>query len=225
MKPRRSIQHRRAGAFTLIEVLLALALLAALLLAVNQFIFAITEAWTKSQDRYVFSRHAQAVAQHVESLLAAAANRARASGSATGAPALAALALPNGAGTVPVLAFDLPQPDRVMAGPGATLPEIWCALAWTRETGLALYWKSRLEVEFATVDPRRAILSSFVKSVSYDYLDATSGTWSEKAEPESGPNNSYLRPQRLRLHFERAGQQIVEVVEMPPETEEGVAVP
>ncbi len=217
-------RRRSASGFTLIEVLLALALFAGLLLAMNQFVFAITDAWAHSQDRLVFARHARAVTEHVEDLLAGSADRARASNSPTVAPAFAEVRLPQGAGTAPLLTFDLPQGDRLFTWPAAPLPEVWCALGWNADEGLVLYWKSRLEEDFATADPRHVTLSPFVTSVSYDYYDDQAGTWSEKTEPQAGDNGTYLAPRRLRLHFARGGQQIEEVVWLPAATVEGVAL-
>jgi prepilin-type N-terminal cleavage/methylation domain-containing protein len=212
----------RKAAFTLVEVLLTLVLVAALLLAMNQFTFTITEAWTRSQDRLVFNRHAQAVTDYVTALLGRAARQARASGTATNGLALAKMTLPQGAGTAVMLQFDLPAGDRHFTGPGATLPEMSCALGWSAEDGLALYWKSRLELEFATEEARRTGLSPFVKSVGFDYFESATGTWTEKTEPESDGNGAYLLPQRLRLLFVRGDQQIEQVVNLPPAAEEGV---
>lgn len=217
-----AVISRRRGGFTLIEVLLALGLLAALLVAMNQFTFAIAEAWTKGQERQVFRQHTRAVARHVAALLETAADRARASNSATGGPAMTVVTLPQGAGTAPLLAFDLPEGDRLFSWPGAPLPEVWCALAWSADDGLVLYWKSRLETDFDTADPRRAVVSPFVTAVSYDYYDETAGAWAEKPAPEPGPGGTYLAPGRLHLHFARGADEVDEVVDLPPVAPEGL---
>ena len=133
----------KPGGFTLIEVLLALALLAALLLSINQFVFSITEAWTKNQDQFIFVQHTRAVTRHLDELLVTAATGSRGGTTAAGAPAFAEMRLPEG-GTADLLAFDLPKGDRLFTWPATPLPEVQCALAWRKEDGLVLYWKSHL---------------------------------------------------------------------------------
>jgi len=224
MSPAR-LHHRSRGGFTLIEVLLALGLLAALLLAMNQFVFAITEAWVKEQDRFVFVQHTRAVTRHLDNLLQTAAVRAHASEATTGAPAVAEVELPDGAGKAALLTFDLPEGDRLFTWPAAPLPEVRCALGWVRDEGLVLYWKSHLEKDFETADPRRVVLSPFVTGISYDYYDAESGTWTEEdGEPQADQAGEYAHPSRLRLHFARGGETIEEVVVLPPAKEEGLPV-
>lgn len=209
-----STKRLGAGGFTLIEVLLALALLAALLLAINQFVFSITEAWTKDQDRFVFVQHTRAVTRHLDELLQAAAGGARGVTPAAGAPAGAEVRLPEG-GTADLLAFDLPVGDRLLVWPSAPLPEVQCALAWRKEEGLVLYWKSRLETDFADANPRMAVLSPFVTSLAYDYYDATTDTWSTEEALQKDSAGNYETPRRLRLKFQRKNQAYEEIIALP----------
>ena len=161
----------RAG-FTLIEVLLALVLLAALLTAINQFVFSITEAWTKNHDQFVFVQHTRAVSRHLDELLQAAANSARATPAPRPArPAVGEIHLPEGGGTANMLGFDLPVGDRLFTWPGQPLPEVRCALGWRKDEGLMIYWKSRLEKILPPADPRAALVSPFVTALAYDYYD------------------------------------------------------
>jgi len=202
---------RHAGGFTLVEVLLALALLAALLAALNQFVFAITEASTRNHDRFVFTQHTRAVTRHIDELLQTAANRARASGATAGTPAIAELRLPGG-GTAELLTFDLPAGDRLFSWPDKPLPEVRCALAWRPDEGLVIYWKSRLEEDFATADPRMTVVSSFVTALSYDYYDETLERWTNEEAVQEDGTGAYVSPRRLRLRFARNGQEIEEVI-------------
>ncbi len=205
---------RRRAAFTLIEVLLALALLAALLTAINQFVFSITEAWTKNQDRFIFVQHTRAVTRHLDELLQTAANSARASTPVAGAAAPAEMRVPEG-GTADLLAFDLPVGDRLFVWPSTPLPEVQCALAWRKEDGLVLYWKSRLEADFADGNPRMAVLSPFATALSYDYYDATTDTWSTEDALQKDSAGNYETPRRLRIKFHRKDQDIEETIALP----------
>ena len=204
------------GGFTLIEVLLALALLAALLTAINQFVFSITEAWTKNQDRFIFVQHTRAVTRHLDELLQTAANSARASTPVAGAAAPAEMRVPEG-GTADLLAFDLPVGDRLFPWPAAPLPEVQCALAWRKEDGLVLYWKSRLEADFAdaNANPRMAVLSPFVTALTYDYYDATTDTWSTEDALQKDSAGNYETPRRIRIKFHRKDQDIEETIALP----------
>ena len=210
--------RRGVGGFTLIEVLLALALLAALLLSINQFVFSITEAWTKNQDQFVFVQHTRAVTRHLDELLQAATASARGSTPAAGAPAIAEMKTPEGT-TADLLAFDLPAGDRLLTWPSTPLPEVQCALAWRKEDGLVLYYKSRLETDFADANPRLAALSPFVTALTYDYFDAKTGTWSTEEALQKDAAGNFEAPRRLRLKFHRKNQDYEETIALPAITE------
>ncbi len=217
---RRTQSSRRAG-FTLIEVLLALALLAALLAALNQFVFAITEAWTKDRDRFVFVQHARAVTRHVDELLQTAINNAHASGTTTGAPAIDELRVPGGTSS-DLLAFDLPNGDRLFNWPGRPLPEVRCGLGLKPDEGLVIYWKSRLEEDFATADLRMTVISPFVTGLTYDYYDTDKKTWSNEEKLQADSTGAYQTPRRVRLKFSRNGQEIEEIIPLAAVTQEGI---
>ena len=208
----------KPGGFTLIEVLLALALLAALLTAINQFVFSITEAWTKNQDQFIFVQHTRAVTHHLDELLVTAANSARGSNPAAGAPAVAEMRLPEG-GTADLLAFDLPMGDRLFVWPSTPLPEVQCALAWRKEDGLVLYWKSRLEADFVDANPRMAVLSPFVTALTYDYYDEATSTWSIEETLQKDASGNFETPRRLRLKFHRKDRDYEETITLPVTTQ------
>ncbi|HVZ63928.1 MAG TPA: prepilin-type N-terminal cleavage/methylation domain-containing protein [Lacunisphaera sp.] len=207
-----------AGGFTLVEVLLALVLLATLLTAMNQFVFSITEVWTKHRDEFIFVQHTRAVARHLDEMLQTAANSSHASTPSGGAPAVEEIRLPEG-GTEELVAFDLPEGDRLLVWPGRPLPEVQCALGWRKDDGLVIYWKSRLETDFADTPPRMAIVSSFVTALGYDYYDKANDTWTTEEELQRDESGNYELPRRLRLHFRRKGHDYEEVIEVPAITE------
>jgi prepilin-type N-terminal cleavage/methylation domain-containing protein len=218
MRAKPPVSRPATGAFTLVEVLLALALLAALLAALNQFVFAITEAWTKDRDRFVFVQHARAVTRHVGEMLQTSANSARASGTTTGAPAVDELRIPGGT-PAEFLAFDLPNGDRLFTWPSRPLPEVRCGLGFRPGEGLVLYWKSRLEEDFATADMRMTVVSPFVTGLSFDYYDADKQSWSNEEKLQESATGTYATPQRLRIKFARNGQQVEEIIPLTTTTE------
>jgi len=210
----------RAGGFTLIEVLLALVLMAALLTAINQFVFSITEVWAKNQDDFLFVQHSRAVAQHLGEMLLSSAQHARAGADGSGPPRVAPMKLPDG-GTADLLTFDLSAGDRLFTWPGRPLPEVQCALAWRKTEGLVLYWKSRLETDFATANPRLTVISRLVTSLTYDYYDGANDEWTSTEVPLIDATGALLVPRRIRLHFHRKQQDYEEIV-VVPELKEGL---
>jgi prepilin-type N-terminal cleavage/methylation domain-containing protein len=216
---KRGMTSSRA-AFTLVEVLLALVLLAALLTALNQFVFSITEAWAKSQTQFVFVQHTRAVTRHLDALMQAAANSARASSTTVGGVTPEEYAVPE-AGTENLLTFDLPTGDRLLTWPGTPLPEVHCALGWREKDGLVLYWKSRLETDYETMDPRIAVVSPFVTALTYDYYDKTTDAWSTEETLQKEDGTTLLMPRRLRLKFKRDDREYEEVITLP-EIKEGL---
>jgi type II secretory pathway pseudopilin PulG len=208
------------GAFTLVEVLLALVLLAALLTSINYFVFSITEAWTKHHDEFVFVQHTRAVTRHLDEMLQASVSSSLASNPVVGAPAV--IEVKNSDGSLEdLLTFDLPVGDRLFTWPSTPLPEVQCSLAWRKEDGLVLYWKSRLEADFATANPRLAVVSPFVTGLTYDYYDATTDVWSNEDVPQKDSAGAYEVPRRIRLKFHRKNRDYEEVIVLSS-TKEGL---
>ncbi|MEI6051176.1 MAG: prepilin-type N-terminal cleavage/methylation domain-containing protein, partial [Opitutaceae bacterium] len=75
MSPRRpatfAAVRRRAG-FTLLEILLSLALVALMLVALNTFVFSMGELWGKNTDIRLFEQHVRAVTRALDRELRAA---------------------------------------------------------------------------------------------------------------------------------------------------------
>ncbi|WP_438480163.1 prepilin-type N-terminal cleavage/methylation domain-containing protein [Oleiharenicola lentus] len=210
----------RARGFSLVEVLVSLVMLAALLLAINQFVFSIAESWAKDRERFTFTQHTRAVSRHIGEMFEASANSARASGLTQGGLIPGEIKVPRG-GNVDLMTFDLPNGDRLFSWPGSPLPEVQCAIGWEREAGLVIYYKSRLEEDFDTADFRVATLSSFVTEISYDYYDADRNTWTVETGLKKTAT-ALTPPRRIKLRFQRGNQDITEVVDIPLLSGEGV---
>ena len=81
-----------------------------------------------------------------------------------------------------------------------------------KDEGLVLYWKSRLEEDFATAEPRLTVVSPFVTALTYDYYNEATATWTNEKELQQDAAGTYAMPRRLRLRFGRGGQDIEEVI-------------
>jgi prepilin-type N-terminal cleavage/methylation domain-containing protein len=64
---------RRIRGFSLIEILVAVALMGMLLMGLNTFMFSMGEIWGKGGEQRLFDQHVRAVTRHVEKLLRSAA--------------------------------------------------------------------------------------------------------------------------------------------------------
>ena len=183
--------------FTLLELLLSLALVGLLLVAMNQFIFSMGELWGRGSDVRLFDQHVRAVTRFVEQTLHETALPA-----ARGVQALAVqdVRLPDGP-TATLLTFELPAGSRVLPWPEAPLPDVVCALGVRRDEGLVLYWHSRLEQHFADEPPRATVLTPLVTGLSYDYYNPGFNSWQNQQTLQRDSNGQWQLPTRLRLRF------------------------
>jgi prepilin-type N-terminal cleavage/methylation domain-containing protein len=190
---------RNSSAFSLIEILLAVALLGALLLALNVFIFSMGEIWGRGREQRLFNEHARAVTRHVEHMLRTAALAPAALPGLT--PSMMVAEVRGEGGTEPLLTFELPEGDRVLPWPEHPLPDVVCSLAAVSNQGLVLYWHSRHEIDFAEQAPRSAVLSPLVTALSYDYYQADFKQWQNQPRLQRDRQGLWQAPARLRLRF------------------------
>jgi len=197
-----TVQHPKSRilrAFTLLEILLSLALVAMLLVAMNTFVFSMGELWGKNTDVRLFEQHVRAVTRALESELRAAtlppAARANAS------PVAPQEIRPTGGATDTLLTFELPAGTRLITWPGPALPEVVCSLQARPQEGLVLLWHSRLETRFDSDPPRETVLTPFVTALAYDYYDAALRRWTTEPALKKENNGQATAPQRLRLKF------------------------
>jgi prepilin-type N-terminal cleavage/methylation domain-containing protein len=183
-----TVQHpksRSQSAFTLLEILLSLALVAMLLVAMNTFVFSMGELWGKNTDVRLFEQHVRAVTRALERELRAA----------TLPPAARANASPVAPQEI------LPAGTRLITWPGPALPEVVCSLQARPQEGLVLLWHSRLETRFDSDPPRETVLTPFVTALAYDYYDAALMRWTTEPVIKKENNGQATAPQRLRLKF------------------------
>ena len=137
MSPRRPIfsssvrsSRRRAG-FTLLEILLSLALVALMLVALNTFVFSMGELWGKNTDIRLFEQHVRAVTRALDRELRAA--TLPPSARANASPVAPQEIRPGGGVTDTLLTFELPA--GAAYGERNASMEQWVALKLLRELG------------------------------------------------------------------------------------------
>jgi len=163
---------KRSG-FTMLEVLIAVVIVALLLLALNTFIFSMGELWGRGSEA---GRSGQA------------------------AIALQEVRPQNGA-TEQMLTFELSEGCRLINWPGHALPDVVCSLAVRDREGLLLLWHSKLEKNFTTDAPRETVITPLVTAMSYDYYDTDFKRWQTETTLRNDASGKPMVPQRLRFTF------------------------
>lgn len=209
----RTSRERSAG-FTMIELVVAIALMGLLLVALNTFIFSMGELWGKNNDRRLFEQHVRAVSRYLESDLRKAALPPAGTGNVSAFEP--AEVRPSGAMTENLITFELAEGSRLLNWSDRPLPEVVCSLQVRERQGLYLLWHSRLEERFEDDPPREVQVSPFVTGMAYDYFDVSSRRWETsttlKKDTQSG---GYLTPQRLRLRFAFKGYTMERLLPLP----------
>lgn len=194
--------------FTLVEMLLALALLVSLLLALNMFLFSMGELWGQNRRQRLFDQHVRAVTHYLDELLARGAQVAE-PGRELRMAAMSGL-------HEPALTFDLPDGDRLLPWPGKPLPDVECALSAQPGRGLVLSWHSRWETGFKDTPPRALVVSPLVQQLDYLYFDDSTRSWTATATPPRDQGDTWRVPARVRLHFKYEKYTASTVVTVPP---------
>ncbi len=208
---RRGRAHGRSG-FTLLEILLALALVALVLVSMNTFVFSMGELWGRNADLRLFDQHARGVTRFLEHELRAAAFPP--AGLAASTISGQEVRAQNGV-TDNLLTFELPEGSRLLTWPDRPLPEVVCSLQVRDRQGLLLLWHSRLEKRFNDDPPRETVITPLVSSMSYDYYDTTFKNWKNETQLRRDNDNHIIVPQRLRLKFTYGKLERENVIALP----------
>jgi prepilin-type N-terminal cleavage/methylation domain-containing protein len=204
---------RRVRAFTLLEILLALALVALLLVGLNTFVFSMTELWGKRSDVRLFDQHVRAVTRFLEHELRAAVLPPAARPNST--PIAMQEVQPQSGMTEKMVTFELPAGSRLISWPERPLPEVVCSFQARPNEGLVLLWHSRLEKNFDTDPPRETVVSPLVTGLSYDYYDVDTSRWTNETTPKLDPQGQPMIPQRMRFKFTYGKMSRDSVVSLP----------
>jgi prepilin-type N-terminal cleavage/methylation domain-containing protein len=191
--------HVRNQGFTLLEILLALALTALTLIALNTFVFSMGELWGRNADLRLFEQHTRAVTRFLERELRGAVLPPAARLNSTPIN-LEEIKPPNGL-SEKMMTFELPSGSRFFLWPDHPLPEVVCSLQVRQNEGLFLLWHSRLEKNFDIDPPRESLVTPFVSAIAYDYWDADAGRWTTEQTLKNDNTGQPMTPQRLRFTF------------------------
>jgi hypothetical protein len=211
---RRHPDSRGTAAFTLLEILLALALASLVLVAMNTFIFSMGELWGRRNETHLFNEHSNAVTRYLQGLMRQAVLPPAARANAT--PVTVPQITPKNGSSDNLITFDLTGGTRILSWPDRPLPEVVCSLQMRRGEGLYLLWHSRLETRFTDDPPREALLTPLVTELDYDYFDSGTKRWTTSTQIQNDTNGKPEAPQRLRVKFAYGGLTRVTIVSVPP---------
>jgi len=189
---------KRRG-FTLIEVLMALAIVGLILVAMNTFVFSMGELWGRNADVRLFDQHMRAVTRFLQKTLNEASLPPYANANAT--PVGIQQITPQNGLQANLITFELTAGSRIFNWPDKPLPEVVCSLQQRPGEGLILLWHSRLENNFNVDPPREVVLTPFVSAMQYDYYDSDFSRWTTETALRNDNNGNPEVPQRLRLTF------------------------
>ena len=211
----RPIEGQRA--FTLLEILLALALTALVLVSLNTFVFSMGEMWGRNSDVRLFDKHVRAVTRFLDQELHTAGLPPSVVAGAT--PITPQEIKPQNGSTDNLLTFELTAGNRLLVWPDRPLPEVVCSLQAREGTGLVLLWHSRLETKFADDPPRETVITPLVTALAYDYYDTEFKTWKTETTIRKNTSGQLQTPQRLRLMFTYGKMKRETVISLPAPTE------
>ena len=208
---------RRSRGFTLLEILMALALVGLVLVSMNSFVFSMGELWGRNADLRLFDQHARAVTRFLEQELRTSAFPPAGQ---SGSDSITAEEVRAQSGvTENLLTFELPEGSPLLTWPERPLPEVVCSLQVREREGLLLLWHSRLEKRFTDDPPRETVITPLVSAMTYDYYDPTFKKWTNEPQLRRDNNNRVLAPQRLRLKFTYGKLERENVIALPSASE------
>lgn len=187
--------------FTLIEMLLAMAILSMLVTAMFTFIFSMSELWGRGGEKRLFNQHVNAVTRHVESLLRRAAWPH--GGAVQAEPFTVREVRQTTGGTANLLGFVMLEGDRLLRWPEEALPEVECSLGLETDHGLMLYWRSRLEKHDKNEPPRAVLISPLVTKLTYAYHEENGDSWRKEETMRRGRSGEWVLPDRLIIAFKQ----------------------
>jgi len=201
-------------AFTLVEVLLSIALVALVLVGLNVFVYSMGELWGRGTDVRLFDQHVRAVTRFLQREMLRATLPPAAAVNAT--PVGVQPVTPDGRSQENLVTYMELSGNRILKWPDNPLPEVFCSLQVRRDQGLFMLWHSDLENHFNDDPPRETLVSPFVTALAYDYFDTDFNKWTTETALRTDTSGNPVPPQRLRVTFSYDRLTREAVITVPP---------
>lgn len=208
-------RFRSRSGFTLLEIMFAVFMGAALLVAATTFVFSLGELWGKGANVWLFQKHVRGVSRFLEQTFQTS------SWKLSDGEVESVVYWSNRGGreyeNEELLTFELEKSPGVLVWPEDPLPYVVCSLELDDEEGLYLLWRSRLEEDFGEEEPRKTLISPFVKGIKYFYIDPEDedAEWEIEEDPVKETDGTFTLPQRIEIIFEYEGQEEKRQVSLP----------
>jgi len=211
------VPQGRRSAFTLIEVLVAIALSALVLTAASILLATMSELWHQRRAGDPFTEHVSGLRTFLQTLVDRSVLEQEA-GDASPAGAAARWSHPPGYPDFdpPYLNFAISDPPAVLTAGGPALPALEAWLAPVPREGLFLIFRSRLIEGRETDDLRFRLLSPYFDSIAYGAYDAERDAWEETTEPPLDASRNITLPAAVLLNFKLGEQAEQIVLHLPP---------
>lgn len=200
--PTSGFRPQRKSAFSLVEVLIAVALTGMLLTGLSLLTFQVMQAWARQADDPLFDRHVDGLRRVLEACVAETADDSNTRGARRAVNAV--LTMPpgtTGASRAPYLRITGAPP--FLTGDTYPMGNVRGWLVVEDGSGLVLYWQTdneRRENQDAT---HRQVLSPWVTSMEYKAYNASAGSWTESADADAFSSGTSIF---LQLIFDHRGQ-------------------
>lgn len=188
---------------------------AALLVAATTFVFSLGELWGKGANVWLFQKHVRGVSRFLEQSFQTS------SWKLSDGEVESVVYWSNRGGreyeNEELLTFELENSPGVLLWPEDPLPYVVCSLELDDEEGLYLLWRSRLEEDFGEEEPRKTLISPFVKGIKYFYIDPEDedAEWEIEEDPVKETDGTFTLPQRIEIIFEYEGQEEKRQIPLP----------
>ena len=199
----------------MLEIMFAVFMGAALLVAATTFVFSLGELWGKGANVWLFQKHVRGVSRFLEQSFQTS------SWKLSDGEVESVVYWANRGGreyeNEELLTFELEKSPGVLVWPEDPLPYVVCSLELDDEEGLYLLWRSRLEEDFGEEEPRKTLISPFVKGIKYFYIDPEDedAEWEIEEDPVKETDGTFTLPQRIEIIFEYEGQEEKRQIPLP----------
>ena len=192
---------KRNDGFSLLEVLLSLAVGGMLLTGATAYTISISDIWINQDDGRFFQQHVDGVESFLNNALAHSETMEEEEGPIV-------WSRPPGFSEFddPLLAFQLKEAPAILSYGETPLPAVTCYLYLKEPEGLSLLWYPKLKRTEGGEDIYNTELSPFVKSAEYCYYDKEDDQWELSGFPKEDADGLLILPDFIKLRFEHEGE-------------------
>lgn len=202
---------RSAAGLTFLEVLLAISMLGLLLVGGSTVLFSFSRAYFSMETAPQFERHANGAVDFLHYLATFSEDPSAPVGRHFGWEK-------SPASDKPTLSFHVDRDIPFFVSDLKPLPSVRAFLEFDRDHGqFWLAWYPDPALTDGKPQLRYTLLSPWAKDIEYGYYDAAQKSWEFELASSDNRQRANQRPERIRILFERAGEEIVRDIHLTPQ--------